>query len=676
MDLPKLLTNAAPEQTGSLIEQKVKQISFSEKDKQKSRINIVMVLDLKQEEVYFEPIAWKDGAEDAYYYLGNNQAAANQLYAVRETKAFIHFWTGRMRGILQNIMDFLKCGELYELLKQCREAELFDDSGIRLDKIRNWNPDVTIDYAQKTFLEDGSKISADKLLASLCQLDSKEKLILIVPAIAMTDGTRVIISQHQDYYEKIEAELQGNGAENSSRAKKQKKVCHICGQYSGDVDTIGFSTKLSKKSVGKVFVTTQINYAPFFDKKAHETNFAICKDCYTRWFSGEKSVMEDYRLWIAHEPAVVLFDGIFGKLNREEISSFEKKLDAAFNLDKVYGWAEELSDVLEDQKLDRLYEFHILFYQTDGKSCAVKKTIESVSNVRFNTIMSVFKKIETEHNLSSFKLGTLYALIPVRTNDKREQLNIARILDLYDAVMKAHPISLSNLMEWYAEAMDCGNRHLRSGELKNEKNLLKLDYAIKKQDRKTSKMREYYFREMTRHYLAFIEVIRELGLLEGEMFSMEEKEKTTGKSFNEQIEEREAFLEKHHFSESARGLYYLGAVMYQVGEMQAAQGHKAKPILDKVTYSGMSQWDIIRLREDVLEKIQQYRRTIIKGEKQWLTVKAERFAAMADSYLGNLPARTDLRDEHANLFYLMSGYSGCTYIGVNHKNEGEDENVG
>lgn len=91
MDLPKLLTAMSLDTGGRLIDQKIKPLSISEKDRKKQLFNVRMVLDLDQGEIRFEPEAWQDGSEKEYYYLGNNSAAAAQTYAVREAQSFINY---------------------------------------------------------------------------------------------------------------------------------------------------------------------------------------------------------------------------------------------------------------------------------------------------------------------------------------------------------------------------------------------------------------------------------------------------------------------------------------------------------------------------------------------------------------------------------------------------------
>ena len=78
MDLPRLMVSAAQGEDGSLLDQKIKVLSFTDKEKNKKRYNVFLILDPDQEEIRFEPKAWQDGDENRYYYLGNNQGNSNK----------------------------------------------------------------------------------------------------------------------------------------------------------------------------------------------------------------------------------------------------------------------------------------------------------------------------------------------------------------------------------------------------------------------------------------------------------------------------------------------------------------------------------------------------------------------------------------------------------------------
>lgn len=678
MDLPRLMVSAAQGENGSLLDQKIKALSFTDKEKDKKKYNVLLILDPDREEIRFEPKAWQDGDEKRYCYLGNNARASKQFYAVRDVKSFLNYWIGKGGGVLQALLDFLDEGELKEQLLLCGQKKLFSEAGLSMGHITGWNSGVIIKNKKLSDTSnDGKTVGAEKLLMELMGLDAGCKLALIIPCVRQQ-----VISTHKEYTSKIERLLQGDApAETKWKQKqrsKQTSVCHICGKQSETVDTIAYTTKLSGSSVSKVFVTTTVNYASGFKKVNHQQNFAVCRECYAKWLTGENAVMRKFKLQIAQEPAVILFDGISDTIDRQEIEAFGQRIDAAFQMKQLQGQLDNLKDELDEHSI-KLFEFHLLFYKTDGKACAVKKTIEAVSNIRFLEVMDAFQVVQKKYQFPNFTLkkfqpGTLYGLVPVHTNTKGEQLNIGRLLELYAAIFKGHTVSAHTIFDWYTEAMSCGNRYILSRKLRNEANLLNLKYAVENYDGKSAALREYYFSRMTFYYMAFLDVMRELAILGGDDTDMSDQPRKDYSGLDSKLAEKEAFLDKHQFANTARGLFYLGAAMYQVGEMQRAQAHTDKPILNKVPYGGMRLSAVLPFLREIEKKIQQYRRAMLsKKEKAGLVYAADRYLRLAYNYLGDLPqqAEENYGDESANVFYLMSGYSSC--ICIDKKKQDDDK---
>lgn len=117
--------SAAQGENGSLLDQKIKALSFTDKEKDKKKYNVLLILDPDREEIRFEPKAWQDGDEKRYCYLGNNARASKQFYAVRDVKSFLNYWTGKGGGVLQALLDFLDEGELKEQLLLCGQKSCF-----------------------------------------------------------------------------------------------------------------------------------------------------------------------------------------------------------------------------------------------------------------------------------------------------------------------------------------------------------------------------------------------------------------------------------------------------------------------------------------------------------------------------------------------------------------------
>ena len=683
MDIPSLMLVAAQE-GGSFIEQSIKELKVKPKEKEKELLNVWLELNCDEKLISFRPFAYqKSRSEKQFHYLGNNASAASQIYVVRDVNSFLNYWICRMNGIFMNILNFLPEPSLKDKLEICRQNGLFDENGLNFEYIKGTDMATGLyqdpaDKKKNSLLFGDERMTCEKWLLQVMELSAGQKLMLIVPVIIL-NGERTVISCDPDYIQAIEAQLAGNSSEEKKGKKKKTAVCHICGQASDSIDTKKYCNNLERSSISKVFVTTPINYAPGFEKNLHQKNFALCKPCYDKWYSAEKKIMKDYRLKIAGEDAVVLVDGIGQRLEIEDLSRIVRDIDAAFNPEKYWDWLTELKkDYLEEQKIE-LYEFNLLFFETDGKSCAIKKSIEDISSVWFQQVKEEFKKTRMKNDyaevLRKFDLGSVYGLIPVRKDKKKKQLNINRVFEFYAAMLQKNILESKVIFEYFAEAMECGRREIMSSELRNYENL----YCLEVYHRMAEKGGfEWYVHYMCHAYLGLIEILQNLNILRNGVFQMNDAAETKNNSgenitetmdgekklIEKMIEEKEEFLDRHGFPDYAKGIYYVGAMMYQVGMMQYHQGHKNKPILDKVSYSGVNQRDIIELLGELHDKVRQYKGAMVNQKKKYLIENTEYLAKQAYGYLGDFvsPEYREL-NEHENLFYLMSGYSGCVMSG-------------
>jgi CRISPR-associated protein Csh1 len=684
VDLPVLMLSASQE-NGSFMKQKIKPVKQT-KTKGKELLNAWLELNCDERTISFVSFAYQfEESENDFNYLGNNEAARIQTYVVRDSESLINYWLGIKQGIFMNILNFLPESELKDKLEACRKQELFNENGLNPKYMEGIASETRVYVVQdgnkkKKIIElSGEQISAESWLLKVMGLTTKQKIMLIVPVIIL-NGQRTVISQNPDYINAIEAFL-SNDDSGKEKKKSQEAVCHLCGQMTDTIDTKSYCSKLDRKSISKVFVTTTINYAPNFESKLHQRNFALCKSCYKKWLTSEKSVMQDYRLKIAGENSIILVEGIGKMLNREGLSKIKNQVDIAFNPKNSSNYLEELTDdYLEIQDID-LYEFNLIIYKTDGKSCSIKKSIEDISSIWFKHILEEFEKIRRTNNfiekLKYFDLGTVYRLIPVRTNTKREQVNIERVLEFYAAILQQGVIESEVIFSYFTEAIEIGYKEIQSSELRNYHNLHNIKwyherYQQDKQQKKGIRSLEWYIKYMCFAYLALIETLQKLDIIRNGVFYMAEIEfkedeelleeneditetKDKTKKIEEIIRNKEDFLDRHGFSDYAKGIYYVGAMMYEIGVMQYHQDHIYKPILNKVNYSGMSHRNILDLLEELYAKIQQYRAAMDRKKKGYLSYYAERFGERAFTYLGDYPKKEDsLLVEKDNLFYLLS----------------------
>lgn len=642
MDIPSIMAGFGENQRSSLLDTLIKPASIKLKDKEKELLNVFINFNIDNKAIEFSIIPYDIDSEKRYNYFGNNPAAAKQIYAVRDVNSFINFWVGRPKGVLKNILESLDEGDLKKLLKKCFELELFDDDGINTGLIQfpdDKESKVTIDANNKAIYLNNEKILSDKLINKCINIGLGAKAVLVIPCIT-NNNNKIIISTHEDYVRLITRLLKGVKLGNEG-------VCHICGQKCNDLNTKEYSSKLSKSSIGKVFVTTTVNYAPLFSKPDHQRNYSICKGCYEKLMFGEKKVMSDFKLKIAGEDSIILFDSLEKPLEKDCLEKIKKGIDLVFNPRETQDWIDGFKSELTDWQYVELYEFNIVFYKTDGKSCAIRKTIENISSIRFEYIKSIFDEVRLTfgEKLKYFTLGNIYNIVPVSTDKDGTQLNIAKLFNLYSAIIKGELIDSTLIFDLACEALEKGLNELKSSKVRNYKNLYKLMY-LKDKDYGVN----VYINKIIMSYIALFHVIQKLNILDKEVLKMNDKS-DIDENLPTIIKESEEFLSVQGFSTEAKGLFYLGMLLYQIGNAQYKQDHKAKPILDKITYSGMNNHDVLTLYMETLEKIRQYKKYV----NLWL---CERIEKQLHYNLGNLE-NVKLFSEKENVFFIMAGYAYC-----------------
>lgn len=116
------------------------------------------------------------------------------------------------------------------------------------------------------------------------------------------------------------------------------------------------------------------------------------------------------------------------------------------------------------------------------------------------------------------------------------------------------------------------------------------------------------------------------------------------------------------YDRTQQGLALLGFVLGAVANAQRKEGLENKPVLEKVNYQGMSDEKIVRLFNELFEKIRQYRDHIGYAERWWSAAKQLYESSDRSSLTAN-----------ERVFYLLSGYS-FHLLGSGNRDKDENEN--
>ena len=669
MDMPSLIADIGRSSEGGIYDKLGKSIKIMPKDLKKDLINVFLDLSIDKGCIEFDVQPYYSSCEKEYNYFGNNSASNVQFYPVRDAASILYYWFGKSNGVFKNLLDTLETGQLQEMLEGCEKLKLFDSNGINCEKVipRN-NETIMVEFVKegkdKTVYVNNEKSSAEKLFLAYIGAQNAEKICLVIPRIIF-NNSKYVISNHKDYLELCEKQIQGQ-----SEGSQTNYICHICNKSCNDVNTVACSTKLSRSSINKAFVTTTINYAPQFDKDKFDNAFSICSSCASFLKAGENKAMSEMKSKIAGEDAVLLFEGLYENIEYGYCEKLKKNIDIVFNIKDSQEWFDALiAEINEEQKVENFY-FSIIFYKTDGNSCSIKKTIESVSNSKFKFIQKVFEdnRLSMSQYLRYFNLGHIYRLVPVSTDKKGTQLNIKSVLNLISAVIQGELIDKNEIMELACEALEKGVMQLKSSELRNYRNLYNLEFFYNEQKKiKDCRYTDKYIKKIVMSYICLFKSLQKLNILNREVFKVENATESIS-NLPEEIAKMETFLNSNGFSTEAKGLFYLGAMIYQIGVAQAKKQHAQKPILDKISFGGMNSKEVIQMYLDVMEKTRQYQKTV---NLWWF----ERLQKQMHLNFGDL-STVKLLNEKENVFYIMSGYAFCVdnYKKANNDSEEENEN--
>jgi CRISPR-associated protein Csh1 len=100
-----------------------------------------------------------------------------------------------------------------------------------------------------------------------------------------------------------------------------------------------------------------------------------------------------------------------------------------------------------------------------------------------------------------------------------------------------------------------------------------------------------------------------------------------------------------------RGLFLMGVLIGKIGS-EPEQIESKKPILNKLTFQGMDRLKVMRLANEIYEKLRQYK----------IADKNEVTYAIAKAHLDS--ALNELDSPQENVFWILSGYSYATWKAI------------
>lgn len=137
------------------------------------------------------------------------------------------------------------------------------------------------------------------------------------------------------------------------------------------------------------------------------------------------------------------------KFNYKFLNQLKSDVDLAFKSNDAKAWLENIEneEVLSDVKN---YAINFIIYRTDGNSVTVLETIEDVPVLRFERVMEALSYYtqRLKPHTDNISIGTIYRLTPVKVDNKRNQIDIGRVLSLYKDILSGEKVNPNVLFDY------------------------------------------------------------------------------------------------------------------------------------------------------------------------------------------------------------------------------------
>lgn len=443
------------------------------------------------------------------------------------------------------------------------------------------------------------------------------------------------ISSKKEYREAVTKEKSVHDKKNSSSNDNGLK-CSNCGSNKGVTKDIKCNIK---------FYTTNLPiFASELDKKNYSRNMLLCEQCLNELWAGEKYLSNSLSTKLSNFQVYILPHFILGEnIDKEDLDKYSQTLKNSFNTICNYSSIDELKNVIEDKLImeamedNTYYLINLIFYKQVQQATKIQKFIKDINPsiffeiaVSLGKISSIFMELFQKD--SNFKLGILYYLVPIRFDDKGIATQYRSLLEFYEGIFTRRPMDKKRLI----------NNVIRCCKLQH---FNEIGYNVSSGNIVGTIINGNM-------YIKFLEDLNN--------FRKEKAMDTSNLIVNEKIK---AYIEEMNYDEEKTALFLLGNLIGAVGYEQSKRNPEGnKAVLNKLNFGGVDKTKIIRLTNDILNKLRQEK--ILKYyEKTW---------AQCKNLLDKNMATWSL-DKNENLFYILSGYGYNSMSAAMNKKGGEKD---
>lgn len=449
-----------------------------------------------------------------------------------------------------------------------------------------------------------------------------------------------LLCEHADYIDYLEKSLVGEVFEVAPQG-----VCHTCGsreRVTGDT---------TRFRLMKFYITDKPGFASGLNQNNFVRNFGICCKCYRQLLAGERFAENQLRTTIASSSVYVIPEFYLPtiKLSCATLNKWaeylKKRVSATQTLKQWQDFQDALKDYQEFENAKASFVLNMLFV-TKPQVSAVKvdMLIQDVPPSRLDRLDDVRNRILREAtcffgNLDrkdwDLGLDNMFYLFPIRK--QKNQVKDQIFLEFLDALLTNRSFSIERLISEFLETA-CVHYYKRKSYVQSSL----------EQGRQTRELLTVF---LIQSQLLLL-YLKELGQLEG-------LNKGGGKIMESLInildEKLQAYLKNLNLNYGQQALFLMGYLIGRIGSTKE-QISSGKPILNKIHFQGIDKTKLVRLANEVYEKLRQYK--IAKYNE-------DIYAAMKTLLDKEL---LSLNSPQENTYWILSGYAYATLQAIQHAN--------
>lgn len=398
--------------------------------------------------------------------------------------------------------------------------------------------------------------------------------------------------------------------------------CSMCGSKEN------LTSELSKMQI-KYYTTNQIIFASGFND--YNKNMLLCDICLNKLIAGENYIKNKLDTRLMGFTVYLIPHFVFGTpINKDELDKVSEKVQNSFNTVKNIKSIEKLKDDIENIKSlndeNTYFLTNIMFYKRANQATKIQKLIKDVNPSVFEEIAESFYKAQKlgqniigQNYKLKMDLETFYFMMPIRLKNS-EPMEYRSLLQIYDAIFNKQPIRKYEFIKGVISCAEIQYFHEEGYNIKKEypieNTILAANFCIK--------------------FLQYMTCIKE------------EK----GMDVNELRinEDMKNYISGMGYKEEECAMFLLGCLIGEVGNAQYRRmGDDKKPVLNKLNFGGVDKNKIIRLCNEVFNKLVQ------EKIRKYNEVTFAECKKLIDANIKSWKL-----NKHENLFYILSGYSYAT----------------